>query len=144
MYYDLNTVLFSYKDESNLSHFPWIYSKSLCRLQCKISKMIETCGCLPFFYRTNVNERNCDIYGMSCISFYKHIFLKSIGDCHCFENCEDTKFHMKSKRTYTWLRSNSLRWEMDKPKYRIKREVIYSFADVLGLYKFKFFSAFKI
>lgn len=111
-----------------------MYSKSLCKLQCKIDKMIEICGCLPFFLKTNINERYCDFYGMSCIAFYGNIFTKAIQECQCLENCENIKFHMKSKQSYTWLRGNSLRWDVDIPKYRIKREVIYSFNDVLGMY----------
>lgn len=54
------------------------------------------------------------------------------ANCNCIDNCEDIKFNMKSSSYLAWLRGNTLRWEMNWPKFRIKREVIYAISDVLG------------
>lgn len=94
--------------------------------------MIEICGCLPFFYKTNQNEKSCNINGLDCIEYFKNVFREESDKCLCPENCEDTRFGVKSQKIYSWFRSSTLRWELDTPKFRIKREIIYSFTDVLG------------
>lgn len=46
-----------FEDESNLDYFPQIYTQDLCRLECRMKKFLELCGCLPFFYQTKGCEK---------------------------------------------------------------------------------------
>lgn len=40
-----------FEEESNLAYFPHLYTQDLCRLECRMRKFRDACGCLPFFYR---------------------------------------------------------------------------------------------
>lgn len=59
--------------------------------------------------------------------------IKQICDrVECTRNCIDVKFNMKKLNQLAWFRGNSFRIDLDKPKLRVKREVIYQFTDVLS------------
>jgi Amiloride-sensitive sodium channel len=42
--------------ESNLTYFP-IYTYNLCRQDCRIKKFLEQCGCIPFFYVSDLTAK---------------------------------------------------------------------------------------
>lgn len=124
---------FSFRDESNLPHFPSLYSKSLCKVQCKIDKIVEACDCLPHFYGARPNERLCGHSGLRCVDLHRSAINEAFERCPCLENCEDVKFDVKSLSTSPWLRNRAVRIELEMPQYRIRREVLYTITDVLGL-----------
>lgn len=55
----------SFLDESNLPHFPSVYSFDLCKTQCKVDLMKRACGCVPFFYKKRDDEIYCESF--SCV-----------------------------------------------------------------------------
>lgn len=42
-----------FPDEPVLQYFP-VYTKNLCRINCRIQAALLSCGCFPFFY--NLSE----------------------------------------------------------------------------------------
>lgn len=57
-----------YTDESELEYFPWIYTYSLCKTNCRIQKIMELCDCMPLFYK-----KRCE-YGLIFYLIYFPIF----------------------------------------------------------------------
>lgn len=75
-----------FEEESNLDYFPRIYTQDLCRLECRMKKFREKCGCLPFFHKRKSeqqilllnlgvdsfwllsdHDKPCDKVGLKCI-----------------------------------------------------------------------------
>lgn len=65
-------------------------------------------------------------------SYQTEIFKQKCDRVECMQNCVDVKFNVKKLNQMAWFRGNSFRIDLDKPKLRMKREVIYSFTDVLS------------
>lgn len=59
-----------FSDESNLPHFPTIYSYSLCKFECEIQSYYRWCRCIPFIYRPLSHEDTCNVDGMRCLAWY--------------------------------------------------------------------------
>ncbi|XP_054737920.1 sodium channel protein Nach [Anastrepha obliqua] len=118
-----------------------IYSFSLCLAECRMFFALRVCGCVPHFYRNQLRNgrvlRICDFDGLACLEDIKReiISLKSSRykiDCHCLSNCDDSNFFVQSYRSRIWFLGANLQWGIiDYPKMQLRRDVLFSFADVL-------------
>ncbi|XP_049308520.1 sodium channel protein Nach [Bactrocera dorsalis] len=118
-----------------------IYSFGLCLAECRMFFALKVCGCVPHFYRNRLKNgrvlRICDFDGLACLEDIKReiISLKSSRykiDCHCLSNCDDSNFFVQSHRSRVWFLGANLQWGIiDYPKMQLRRDVLFSFADVL-------------
>ncbi|XP_018798894.1 PREDICTED: sodium channel protein Nach [Bactrocera latifrons] len=118
-----------------------IYSFGLCLAECRMFFALKVCGCVPHFYRNRLKNgrvlRVCDFDGLACLEDIKReiISLKSSRykiDCHCLSNCDDSNFFVQSHRSRVWFLGANLQWGIiDYPKMQLRRDVLFSFADVL-------------
>ncbi|XP_067633158.1 sodium channel protein Nach [Eurosta solidaginis] len=118
-----------------------IYSFGLCLSECRMFFALKVCGCVPHFYRNHLKNgrilRICDFDGLVCLEHIKReiISLKSNRykiDCHCLSNCDDSNFFVQSYRSRDWFLGANLQWGIiDYPKMQLRRDVLFSFADVL-------------
>ncbi|XP_063709117.1 sodium channel protein Nach [Culicoides brevitarsis] len=118
-----------------------VYSFNLCRMECRMKMAMKYCGCIPHFYRrTDRNGRTypvCGFEGLNCISSMKQEIIsldsktKKI-DCHCYANCDNSHFFVQAYRSREWFLGANLQWGInDYPKMQLKREMIFTFSDVL-------------
>jgi len=56
-----------FNEESSLTYFPRIYTRDLCRLDCRMRKFLQICNCLPFFYKRRASDARCNKQGLKCI-----------------------------------------------------------------------------
>lgn len=68
-----------------------------------------------------------------CSNHLTDIVKRHCDRIECVKNCVDVNFNVKNLNQLDWFRGNSFRIDLDKPKLRMKREVIYSFTDVLSM-----------
>lgn len=118
-----------------------IYSYGLCLTECRMKLALRACKCVPHFYRRKVKGGRilpvCDFMGLSCLARIKKeiISLKSDIlniDCKCFPNCDDSNFFVQSNRSRVWFLGANLQWGIiNYPKMQLRRDVLFSFADVL-------------
>jgi Amiloride-sensitive sodium channel len=62
--------------ESNLTYFP-IYTYNLCRQDCRIKKFLELCGCIPFFYVSDLTAK-LPVCGPSDFGCLKEFISKEV------------------------------------------------------------------
>ncbi|XP_023297397.2 sodium channel protein Nach isoform X1 [Lucilia cuprina] len=118
-----------------------IYSFGLCLAECRLFLALRVCSCVPHFYRNTLRNGRvlpiCGLRGLACIAKLKNemISLKSNRykiDCNCLANCDDSNFFVQSYRSRVWFLGANLQWGIiDYPKMQLRRDVIFSFADVL-------------
>ncbi|XP_055536311.1 sodium channel protein Nach isoform X2 [Wyeomyia smithii] len=106
-----------------------IHTPNLCKIDCRIQNALKMCGCIPFFYSIP-NISKCNVEGMLCLYNHKQEWYHSA--CHCMEQCESTKFTMKSAKVTAFPQaSRHISVEMVFPKRRIKRSVLFSLSDLV-------------
>ncbi|KQS62314.1 uncharacterized protein Dere_GG22150 [Drosophila erecta] len=131
-----------------------IYSFGLCLSECRMFFALRVCGCVPHFYRnrcgyTGYNHifgtqmRNgrrlpvCGLEGIGCLVKIKREIISLKSDkykinCNCLANCDDSNFFVQSYRSRVWFLGANLQWGiLEHPKMQLRREVLFSFADVL-------------
>uniref|UniRef100_A0A1I8PIK6 Sodium channel protein Nach n=1 Tax=Stomoxys calcitrans TaxID=35570 RepID=A0A1I8PIK6_STOCA len=118
-----------------------IYSFGLCLAECRMFLALKICHCVPHFYRNRLRNGRvlpvCDLQGLACVATLKSemISLKSIRHkitCNCLANCDDSNFFVQSYRSRVWFLGANLQWGIiDYPKMQLRRDVLFSFADVL-------------
>ncbi|XP_075169025.1 pickpocket 9 [Haematobia irritans] len=118
-----------------------IYSFGLCLAECRMFLALKVCHCVPHFYRNRLRNGRvlpiCDLQGLACVATLKSemISLKSIRhkiNCDCLANCDDSNFFVQSYRSRVWFLGANLQWGIiDYPKMQLRRDVLFSFADVL-------------
>ncbi|KAM7344130.1 pickpocket 9 [Cochliomyia hominivorax] len=118
-----------------------IYSFGLCLAECRLFLALKVCHCVPHFYRNTLRNGRvlpvCGLRGLACVAKLKHemISLKSKRykiNCNCLANCDDSNFFVQSYRSRVWFLGANLQWGViDYPKMQLRRDVIFSFADVL-------------
>ncbi|GAB0096687.1 sodium channel protein Nach-like [Sergentomyia squamirostris] len=119
-----------FDDESNLDHFSYAYSYDVCRTECRIKKMLQLCGCIPFFYRAVDTDRYCTIHGLKCIAYYQ-VNIEKSRDCDCISRCEGVIYNLDSVEMLYWIGYSSVKWELATIKSRYRRDVIYGIEEVL-------------
>lgn len=60
----------------------------------------------------------------------------TVNACECYGTCTNVKFSIQGTNTLHWLQSNKLRFELNRPKMRLVREVLHSYSDVIGKFPF--------
>ncbi|XP_017864674.1 PREDICTED: sodium channel protein Nach [Drosophila arizonae] len=118
-----------------------IYSFGLCLSECRMFFALRVCGCVPHFYRNILrNGRRlpiCGLEGIGCLVKIKREIISLKSDkykinCNCLSNCDDSNFFVQSYRSRVWFLGANLQWGIiDYPKMQLRRDVLFSFADVL-------------
>ncbi|XP_068147409.1 sodium channel protein Nach, partial [Drosophila tropicalis] len=118
-----------------------IYSFGLCLSECRMFFSLKICGCIPHFYRNRLrNGRRlpvCGLEGIGCLVKIKREIISLKSDrykinCNCLANCDDSNFFVQSHRSRVWFLGANLQWGIiDYPKMQLRRDVLFSFADVL-------------
>ncbi|KAL5291356.1 hypothetical protein ACFFRR_010639 [Megaselia abdita] len=129
-------------DKDEASELP-VYSKTLCLARCRAVMALEMCNCVPFFY-PYVDGQSCSPAGFECLLDFKWPNWAS-HICKCQDTCEELQYTVHSIRRSSWgnqfheegdenpesATSSSFRWDVIPPKVRIKRDVLFSFEDLL-------------
>uniref|UniRef100_A0A336L920 CSON005659 protein n=1 Tax=Culicoides sonorensis TaxID=179676 RepID=A0A336L920_CULSO len=118
-----------------------VYSFNLCRMECRMRTAMKYCGCIPHFYRNrDKNGRKfpvCGFEGLNCLSAMKKEIISLSSktkkiDCDCYANCDNSYFFVQAYRSREWFLGANLQWGInDYPKMQLKREMIFTFSDVL-------------
>ncbi|XP_011293257.1 sodium channel protein Nach [Musca domestica] len=118
-----------------------VYSFGMCMAECRMFLALKVCNCVPHFYRNRLRNGRvlpiCGLQGLACVASLKNemISLKSIKhkiNCDCLANCDDSNFFVQSYRSRVWFLGANLQWGIiDYPKMQLRRDVLFSFADVL-------------
>ncbi|KAH8287901.1 hypothetical protein KR018_006959 [Drosophila ironensis] len=136
-----------YYHESNLTHFPF-YTRNVCLQECRINLAYKICKCIPHFYpnRFGRPKKVCDYKTLrSCFPSHASFFLQLYEEnghhekpspCHCEQNCLDavvttrTALPMTGSRQLLGSIGSSISIK-NWPQSRLKRQVIFSFTDLL-------------
>ncbi|XP_062550673.1 sodium channel protein Nach-like [Armigeres subalbatus] len=113
-----------------------IYSYNLCIMRCRASKALEFCRCKPHFYPF-VDAPVCTIDGLRCLE--KHPSWYDKQSCRCLKPCTDVVYYVAGSNINHWSpeegipfkQKASFRWEMVQPKTRQRRDVLFTFEDLL-------------
>ncbi|XP_024084076.1 sodium channel protein Nach-like isoform X2 [Cimex lectularius] len=125
--------------ESNLAISP-VYSYNMCRMDCRVKKMISMCNCVPHFYRhMGRKTKVCNSRGLACVKKHRDFFIKlrdpvteAKVQCDCVPSCNEDNFLVDTDNTMSWNLGTNLKWGLTKyPKMRLKRDVIFGWSDLL-------------
>lgn len=121
-----------------------IYSKSLCLARCRAIMALEMCNCVPFFYPF-VDGPSCNPAGFECLLDFKWP-IWALHICKCPSTCTEIEYTMQTVKKSSWGMKNveesasvetatsSFRWDLIPPKVRFRRDVVFSFEDLIGEY----------
>lgn len=119
-----------------------IYSKSLCLARCRAIMALEMCNCVPFFYPF-VEGPSCNPAGFECLLDFKWP-IWALHICKCPSTCTEIEYTMQTVKKSSWGMKNveesasvetatsSFRWDLIPPKVRFRRDVVFSFEDLIG------------
>ena len=71
------------------------YNERNCKFECRVSLAKETCGCIPWDYKTfKGNEKECDVFGRTCFFAEIHSLTSSPENIcsQCKVGCDDLQF----------------------------------------------------
>ncbi|XP_043646150.1 sodium channel protein Nach [Drosophila teissieri] len=129
--------VFNNEETSNLK----IYSKSLCLARCRAVMALEMCNCVPFFY-PYVDGPSCNPAGFECLLDFKWP-IWALHICKCPSTCTEIEYTMQTVKKSSWgvknneevasseTATSSFRWDLIPPKVRMRRDVVYSFEDLV-------------
>ncbi|XP_017147816.1 pickpocket protein 19 [Drosophila miranda] len=129
--------VFNNEETSNLK----IYSKSLCLARCRAVMALEMCNCVPFFYQF-VEGPGCNPAGFECLLDFKWP-IWALHICKCPSTCTEIEYTMQTVKKSSWgvknndevasseTATSSFRWDLIPPKVRMRRDVVYSFEDLI-------------
>ncbi|XP_017108445.2 pickpocket protein 19 [Drosophila bipectinata] len=129
--------VFNNEETSNLK----IYSKSLCLARCRAVMALEMCNCVPFFY-PYVEGPSCNPAGFECLLDFKWP-IWALHICKCPSTCTEIEYTMQTVKKSSWgvknneevvsseTATSSFRWDLIPPKVRLRRDVVYSFEDLV-------------
>ncbi|EDW57221.2 pickpocket protein 19 [Drosophila virilis] len=129
--------VFNDEETSNLK----IYSKSLCLARCRAIMALEMCNCVPFFYPF-VEGPSCNPAGFECLLDFKWP-IWALHICKCPSTCTEIEYTMQTMKKSSWGMKNneeaasvetatsSFRWDLIPPKVRFRRDVVFSFEDLI-------------
>ncbi|XP_053686954.1 pickpocket protein 19-like [Sabethes cyaneus] len=118
--------------ESNLVMFPRYYSHSLCLLDCRLRLFLKYCECVPFFYNLDVETPVCRIKQLRCIVQNLVTIRQSLSSCGCLKDCNTISFTLQSYVLFEWFNDPLIKWNMETPKVRYSRRIIYGFVDAMA------------
>nr|XP_029730550.1 sodium channel protein Nach-like [Aedes albopictus] len=113
-----------------------LYSYNLCVMRCRAAKALEFCHCKPHFYPF-IDGPACTIDGLRCLA--KHPSWHDKQPCRCLKPCTEIVYYVMSATRSHWATEGgipfkqkaSFRWEMIQPKTRLRRDVLFTFEDLL-------------
>ncbi|XP_055916103.1 sodium channel protein Nach [Eupeodes corollae] len=114
-----------------------IYTKSLCLARCRAVMALEMCNCVPFFY-PYVEGPSCNPAGFECLLDFKWP-VWALHICNCPSTCTEMQYTIQSIKRRSWGAkdakqegvTSTFRWEVSPPKVRMRRDVVFSFEDLL-------------
>lgn len=117
-----------------------MYGVKYCGILCKATIGLELCGCKPFFYPF-VAGKICTTDGLDCL--HKNGWPGSVATaaCECPKACTEVLYVRESFKRHRWtvegsgitfVRKTACRWEIMAPQFRLRRDVLFSFEDLLG------------
>ncbi|XP_065084557.1 pickpocket protein 19-like [Ochlerotatus camptorhynchus] len=113
-----------------------IYTYNLCVMHCRATRALNLCQCKPHFYPF-VDGPTCTIGGLRCLA--NHPSWHDKHSCRCLKPCTEivyyvlsaTKSHWAAEGGIPFKQKASVRWEIVQPKMRIRRDVLFTFEDLL-------------
>uniref|UniRef100_A0A336K102 CSON011689 protein n=1 Tax=Culicoides sonorensis TaxID=179676 RepID=A0A336K102_CULSO len=124
-------------EPSKMSTLP-VYGVKYCGVLCKAMKSIELCGCKPFYYPF-INGQICTVEGLTCLAS-KGWPGNITANCECPKPCTEVLFVREVFKRHRWsvdgsgitfVRKTACRWEILSPNFRLRRDVLFSFEDLL-------------
>ncbi|XP_067633335.1 pickpocket protein 19 [Eurosta solidaginis] len=118
-----------------------VYSKTLCLVRCRAVMAMEMCNCVPFFYGF-VEGPSCDPVGFECLLDFKWP-IWALHICKCPSTCTEVEYTVQTAQKSFWgVKSedlgntndgviSSFRWDVIPPKVRMRRDVVFSYEDLL-------------
>ncbi|CAH0554021.1 unnamed protein product [Brassicogethes aeneus] len=100
-----------YDEAEDLPNSP-LYSKKLCKIECRMRLCLKYCGCLPYYYRNFNGEKICNLTELYCLSQYEDELVtlrkgeKSL--CNCDNVCESTLYNVYTAYCTEWLGESNL------------------------------------
>jgi len=103
---------------------------------------LEMCNCVPFFY-PYVDGPSCNPAGFECLLDFKWP-IWALHICKCPSTCTEIEYTMQTVKKSSWgvknneevasseTATSSFRWDLIPPKVRMRRDVVYSFEDLVG------------
>lgn len=93
--YSIEQRLCIYRHENRGLKLAPHYSQQNCIFECKLAKVVEVCGCLPWYIDTVDQIPVCNLFGNKC---YEQATIKSNEDldfsnpddppCKCYRDCK--------------------------------------------------------
>ncbi|XP_058828422.1 sodium channel protein Nach-like [Topomyia yanbarensis] len=120
-----------FPDESNLALFPNYYSHSLCLLDCRLRLFLKYCGCVPYFYNLEVKVPVCRLKQLRCVVDNLAEIRQTLSSCGCLKDCNTISFTLQNYVMFDWFNDPLIKWNMETPKVRYSRKIIYGFADFM-------------
>ncbi|EAT48571.1 AAEL000443-PA [Aedes aegypti] len=113
-----------------------LYSYNLCVMRCRAARALELCHCRPYFYPF-IDGPACTIAGLRCLG--KQPSWHDKQPCRCLKPCTEIVYYVMSASRTHWAADGgipfkqkaSFRWEMIQPKTRLRRDVLFTFEDLL-------------
>ncbi|CRK98218.1 CLUMA_CG011581, isoform A [Clunio marinus] len=116
-----------FRSEPNSEYFN-VYTKDLCKIDCRIKRSLMFCKCVPFFYAIP-NVETCDIKGMICLSESQWYNTSS---CECPNLCEEVIYtRISTEKDNTGPSFSGVTIFLQFSKTRIIRSVLFNFNDLL-------------
>ncbi|XP_061388490.1 acid-sensing ion channel 5 [Musca vetustissima] len=117
-----------------------IYSKTVCLAKCRATMAVEMCNCVPFFY-TFLEGPSCNPAGFECLLDFKWP-VWALHICKCPSTCIEMEYTLHTTKKSSWggstldetktdVVTSSFRWDLIPPKVRMRRDVVFSFEDLL-------------
>ncbi|CRK95678.1 CLUMA_CG009136, isoform A [Clunio marinus] len=112
------------------------YSVSICIQKCRAEAAISLCGCKPHFY-SFLNGTSCSPRALVCL---EEKFWPNNLTCNCPKTCSELVYKSNSFKKSDWAidsetsilsRDSSLRYEILAQKIRYRRDVLFSFEDLI-------------
>ncbi|KAG7202075.1 hypothetical protein KM043_004749 [Ampulex compressa] len=67
-----------------------IYSRSSCKVETYIRKMLDICGCVHFYYFLPHGARVCNMTELQCLMKNKQSILFEENNLNCYPDCDGT------------------------------------------------------
>ena len=98
--YNVETRRCLFKSESKNSLYSPVYTQAQCIFECKLSRILELCKCLPWFVSfRKENTTICNIFGNKCYeqalaSTNEVLDFTNLDSpaCNCYPDCEATDY----------------------------------------------------
>jgi hypothetical protein len=84
-----------------LTYFEKHYSQDNCLLECRLTKIVERCGCAPWFLK-QVDYKVCNIDGNECFKRQLDSYSEDLtdrADCDCRGDCGGIHFFASATRS---------------------------------------------